>query len=295
MLNFLKTFFSVEEILSTFKNQFWFDHNWSIGIHGKYLYTLPFHFDVFTDFIDFDHIQSNNPTIFNCFGIWSHIKSIEFSLSSLLNVSLIKQIKIKMPKLISITLYENNLNSIQLIEEPYQSDVTLDSVTTLHLHTKDLENAKQWFLYILPNLKYLTLSDTKLPLVKSELTSILDKKIQKMNIYDIDFIRSITKLDYVCFSNLQKVYLKLVVHKYNFDDYKWYADNITELLKYLQNLKTLWICLASSTYFNASWAPDPAMVLDNILSSLEINEVQKNYQITCVGQYAILSKINFQT
>jgi hypothetical protein len=197
-----------------------------------------------------------------------------------------------MPKLTSITLNINNLNSL---EEVYQSYVILDSVTTLHLYTEDLENAKQWFLYILPNLKYLTLSGTKLPLLQSELTSILNKKIQKMDFYDTGFIESIRKLDYICFSNLQELYLKLTFHKYNCGDYQWYADNITEILKYFQNLKKLWICVASQLLFHAAWAPNPAGVLRNILSSLDINEVQKNYQLKRVGQFAILSKKNFQT
>jgi hypothetical protein len=34
-----------DDILSHFKNQYWFDHNWSFGMHEKYFYTLPFRFD----------------------------------------------------------------------------------------------------------------------------------------------------------------------------------------------------------------------------------------------------------
>jgi hypothetical protein len=33
----------VDEILSRFKQQFWFDHHWFFGMHGEYFYTLPFH------------------------------------------------------------------------------------------------------------------------------------------------------------------------------------------------------------------------------------------------------------
>ncbi len=42
----------IERLLSTFQTQFWFNHHWTFGMHGTYLYTLPFHFDKLKDFID---------------------------------------------------------------------------------------------------------------------------------------------------------------------------------------------------------------------------------------------------
>jgi hypothetical protein len=39
----------IERFLSTFQTQFWFDHHWTFGIHGTYLYILPFHFDKLKD------------------------------------------------------------------------------------------------------------------------------------------------------------------------------------------------------------------------------------------------------
>jgi hypothetical protein len=77
--------FNLKYLLPTFENQFWFDHNWSIGIHGKYLYTLPFHFDKLYDFIDFDHINLNNLGILNFPCTWYRVKSIDLSKSSELN------------------------------------------------------------------------------------------------------------------------------------------------------------------------------------------------------------------
>ena len=38
------------EILSRFKYQFWFDNNYSFGMHNRYFYTLPFHFDYLHEF-----------------------------------------------------------------------------------------------------------------------------------------------------------------------------------------------------------------------------------------------------
>jgi hypothetical protein len=36
-----------DDIISTFKNELWFDHNWSFGMYRNYFFTLPFHFDYF--------------------------------------------------------------------------------------------------------------------------------------------------------------------------------------------------------------------------------------------------------
>jgi hypothetical protein len=69
-------FINVNNFLSTFENQFWFDHHWSIGIHGKYFYTLPFHFDQLNDFIDFDLIKSNDLIILQSPRTWYRDRKI---------------------------------------------------------------------------------------------------------------------------------------------------------------------------------------------------------------------------
>jgi hypothetical protein len=82
-------------ILSRFKSQFWFDRNLSFGMHERYLYTLPFHFDdLYTRFEDFYHVKSNNPEILinNC-RIWYYVKSIEMSSKFKYDVDFVKEIK----------------------------------------------------------------------------------------------------------------------------------------------------------------------------------------------------------
>jgi hypothetical protein len=52
-------------IISRFKNEYWFDHNWSFGMHGQYLYTLTFHFDHFYEFYDgFDDRMSKTNNVY---------------------------------------------------------------------------------------------------------------------------------------------------------------------------------------------------------------------------------------
>jgi hypothetical protein len=53
--------FYTEKILWTFLPK----HNWSVGMHGNYLYTIPLHFDKLRDFIDFGHPQSNHLEMLN--------------------------------------------------------------------------------------------------------------------------------------------------------------------------------------------------------------------------------------
>ena len=79
MLNYINNRIDNDNILSEFKNQFWFDHNWSFGMHGNYFYTLPFHFDYLYEFYEgFNDVKSNNPEILKTNPrIWYNVKSID--------------------------------------------------------------------------------------------------------------------------------------------------------------------------------------------------------------------------
>jgi hypothetical protein len=91
----------VDEILSRFKQQFWFDHHWFFGMHGEYFYTLPFHYDYFYGIHQgFNDIKSSNDDILmNNSRLWYNVKSIELEETSIKDLSFMKQLKIQMPKL----------------------------------------------------------------------------------------------------------------------------------------------------------------------------------------------------
>jgi hypothetical protein len=55
----------VSLLQSYWQNQFWFDHNWFLGMHGNYLYTLPFAFKHLNHFTDFDHFRSSDDEFLN--------------------------------------------------------------------------------------------------------------------------------------------------------------------------------------------------------------------------------------
>jgi hypothetical protein len=80
--------------LSQFKDQYWFNHNPSFGMHGDYVYTLPFHFDNLYDcFQDFNEIKLNNCEILKRNSrIWYNVKSIQLPTESNYNRNFVKEL-----------------------------------------------------------------------------------------------------------------------------------------------------------------------------------------------------------
>jgi hypothetical protein len=151
--------FYVEDFLSTFQSQFWFNHHWTFGMHETYLYTLPFHFDQLKNFSDFDQIESSNSNIFNSLQTWSHVKSIDFPYFFQFESNLIEQIKFKMPNLTSTTLTFYQMHNFGTnVNEINQTNISLDSVTTIHSGGEYLRAGKHWLIHIFPNARNLILS-----------------------------------------------------------------------------------------------------------------------------------------
>jgi hypothetical protein len=64
-----------------------------------------------------------------------------------LNLNLLKQIKIKMPNLISIIFTSSSFQDFQLIDglhtNEYKTDMTVNSVITIHCQCESMEDIKQ--------------------------------------------------------------------------------------------------------------------------------------------------------
>jgi hypothetical protein len=148
-------------ILSTFENQFWFDHQWSVDMHDKYLYTLPFHFN---------HMKSVNSIILNSPQRWPNVTFIELSKCIHLDCNFIKQLRIKMPNLRTITF-----NSIE--HEVNETDTRLDSVTTICFQAKMKECVQQWLIRILPNVKELIVNE-----MYDECIPMINERIERLTI-----------------------------------------------------------------------------------------------------------------
>ncbi|CAF1342136.1 unnamed protein product [Rotaria sordida] len=267
----------IKSILSTFENQFWFDHNWSIGMHGHYLYTLPFHFDKLYDFIDFDDIKSNNSNILNYPWTWYHVTSINFSSSSKLNLNLIKQLKIKMPNLISITFnsfsfqyFETTKDSSISDDKLQKIDITLDSVTTVQFEDESMKDIKQWILDILPNLKHLVLSGT------TQFFPQVDKRIERLKILNLYSLSDMLKLGYIYFPNLLHVEIQFFLDsELNLDNYASYC--VMEMLKSFKHSKTLMIHF----YWRSEdgWYHISIADLSKMIAKLDINEILKTFEM----------------
>lgn len=264
--------------LPTFDNDFWFEHNWSFGTHGNYLYTLPFHFDKIYDFIHFDHIDSNYSKILNFPFTWYHVKSIDLSKCPNLNSNLIKQIKIKMPNLKSVTLNSERINDSYTNEY----ETTLDSINTVHCEGEFIKNIKQWLIYILPNAKHLVLS------YSPQTTTQLSKKmefLQKLHAY---FRDDPIITDYVYFPKIQNVEIKLLLKDVD-DLYNYVLRLVKEILEIFKNLKSFIFHFYQIDNYSVN---EPFTDLNKMITLLNMDQISKKYQIKHIYHHLQFVKKN---
>ena len=272
-------------ILATFNNQFWSDHNWSFGMHENCFFTLPYHFDHFEAFSD---VKSNNPEILvNNLRLWYSIKSINLAFESVSDYNYLKQLQIKMPHL-------NTMNFVycgypkELAQFNEENQFFFSNVTAVYFYNFPNGNAKDLFTSLLPNLKHFILGDSDLPLTESELVSILNRKIQHLDI-SINFIKSdfekLIKPAYVYFSNVECIHLRLCAF-FGISD-KEGGNIILEILKNFQNLKILIIYTFETTTFNReNW--------NQFTKYLDMNEIMKMYRVKIFERYVVFSKETFE-
>jgi hypothetical protein len=277
--------------LSQFKDQHWFKQNSSFGMHGDYVYTLPFHFDNLYDcFQDFNEIKLNNCE--NNSRIWYNVKSIQLPVRSGYNRNFVKELKTKVPKLTLIRFDGWGVShKIYTHDSSENKDVTLDNVTTIQFIRGSIENQKDWIIYSLPNLRHLILSyNTTIPSIDSELAPILNKNIQRLDIDAHCQVEQLTEISYAYFSNVQNINFLLN------DDRKspeWYADIIMKILKNFKNLKILMI---RGVHFCHSDG-ELSFIEKNLTKIIEyfnMNEMHKTYQVKYLREYTLFSKKSFE-
>ncbi|CAF3867497.1 unnamed protein product [Rotaria sp. Silwood1] len=298
---FYKEPVNVESFLSTFQTQFWFDHHWTFGIHETYLYTIPFYFDNMKDFIDFDQIKSNNSVILNSSKTWSHVKSIDSSNSSdqiksnnsvILNSSktwshvksigssnsskfslnLIKQLKSKMPNLASITFsFKLMRNLFTNDNETNQTDITLDSVTTVHCEIDDLKTIKRWLINIFPNTRILILSFSVYSVSLSPNKMIFSQELDEC----------FRGTDYMHFIKIQYVEVKLT-----FRDLDYINEHTTRLVKELLTMfKNLQSFIFHFHHMSDFLRMSSFTDLSKIIQLLNMEKVSEKYQIKHIHNY----------
>jgi hypothetical protein len=290
----------INKILATFQNQFWFDHNWYFGIHGDYLYTLPFNFEEMYDFSHFDDIESsNNDILINNSRLWYHVTSIHMSISSKIDTDLLKLFKIKIPKLKSITINrfywrwnEKIINSYLCVNKNDINNAKQDNLTTIYFNGGSLETEKRWFIHFLPNLKHLNLDSTPLPVSNSELVPIVTEKIQRLDIFE-NFMQQISIKEYLYFINLEY----LVIHL-PFNGFMVNRRNcigfIMKLLTKMKTLKTVFIYF--SEFFDIQVNPTrdhsrhPINIVENMFEQFRLNTMANNYELKHFFNWITISK-----
>jgi hypothetical protein len=273
-----------ENIISRFKTQYWFDHNWFFGMHGRYLYTLPFHFDYLYEFDDgFDDVKlTNNDILINNSRIWYYVKGIELSKTSNYNLNFVKELKMKMPKLIFIKFNHSDGNKINK-NETDKMHFTLNNVRTIQCIKGSLEDEKDWLINALPNVTHLILHSTELPFIDNQLIKLFCGKIQRLDIDVFSGLEQLSEIYYIYFFNVQHISFNL--HN------RWrgpvqYANIIMNLLNDLQNLKTLLIYINQADKWNCI----TQKLLDETTKCLDMNRIMKNYQMKNSDQYLLFLK-----
>lgn len=275
-----------DAILATFNNQFWFDYNWSFGMHDGCLFTLPYHFDYFNEsYGAFNDFKSSNPEILRSkLPLWHSIKSIDLSTVCISDYNYLKQLQIKMPYLNTMSFSYCGYPK-QLEHFSDENQIRFNHVPAVYFKDFPDEKFKDLFTFLLPNLKYFGLSGTEcFPARESELVSILNRKIQYLDI-SVNSIESgvekLIKPAHVYFSNVECIHLRLCGFYSIFD--KPRENMILELLKSLQNLKKLIIYTFEKTKLNDR-------LWNQFTEHFDMNEIMKMYQVKIFERYIVFSK-----
>ena len=279
-----------EYILSEFKNQYWYDCNCTFGMHGRYFYTLPYHFDYLYEFYqDFNTVKSNNPNILRLnTRIWYSVRYIQLLGSNKYNKKFFKELEIKMPRLKWIEFDDSSMLSQHLRIVPFgikEIDFKLNSVSSIELFSGSIEDRKEWLINALPNLKRLVLSSVDLHLTNNRLAEILNKKIQYLHITSDIYLQELIDKSYVYFSNIQ--YISINLSFAPFGSSELCAKFVMKILTNFQNLRTLAVYVLSTSRYMT----EPELYV--LMQYLDIDHISKTYQIKYLEQYSLFIKKRF--
>ena len=278
--------------LSEFQGQYWFNQNPSFGVHGEYLYTLPFHFkNIHECFQDFNHIQFKNcDRLKNNSQIWHRVKFLQLPIRSVYNKKFVKELKTKMPNLTSIRFSGYDISpEIPRVDSSWNEDVTLKNVTILEIIQGSIENQKDWIIRSLSNVRHLILSYTEIPSRDSQLMPILNKQIQRLDIDVYCQVEQLAEANENYFSSVENLNFYL---NENRKSPQWYAEIVLKMLKNIRNLKIMMIRNANFCHAEneLSFAEKNSI---KILEYFNMSEMQKIYRVESIGEYTLFSKISF--
>lgn len=279
------------------QNWFWLEHNLLFGMHGNYLYTLPFHFDHLHLFPSrFQITKSNHFGIqINNSQLWYKVKSIQLDLRQQYHTNFIHDIKMKLPNLSSIrflgtfhTPKHETLISFANINEGNDTDTILDKLTTINFSGL-VEREREWLTNSLPNLRYLILSAKELSSLEFSL---------KCNQFRLPFqlendLHSIFKqldhIDHIYFSNIKHITISLN------DRWTLSTESIDLLLKILKqskHLQTILIYISRNPKYDEIDSTEEK--LHKFLDRLSKSKLRKTYEIKCFRRYCFIFKVDIR-
>lgn len=286
-------YFNINRMMSIeLQNWYWLNYNLSFGMHGNYLYTLPFHFDYLHQFPNlFQITKSNNLEIsINNSRLWSNIKSIELPITEKYDRNFIHEIKTKLPNLSSIKfvgichILRNEISTLSTSNnEQYYNENVLDKLTTIDF-TGLSERENEWLINSLLNLKYLILSSKELLSLEFSLKSrqyCLPFQMEN----DLDSI--LKQLNNIHFSNIKHITISL--HD------SWTLSNqsanlLIKIFKKLKNLQTFLIYIEKNFKHNQIDLTEDK--LHKFIDQLSTSKIRNKYEIKCFRRYCFIFKIN---
>lgn len=269
------------EILSGFKNKFWFNHNWFFGMHQQYFYTLPFHFHSLYEFNEpLNHIKSSKPEILiHHPKLWFSVRSIQLEQTFQYDFNWIKEINLKLPKLNSIT-FSPDTSFFFSCNRNKSNHMALNNVTMIRWGGDSIEILKEWFVYVLPNVKHFRLSFIKQCSIDKQLIEIFDKQIQRLDIDSYSDFEQLTQITSIYFSNVKYISFGL---NQSWSLLKQTADFIKKILKNFHNLQIFIIYKTEQILINSN------ELMYSYLNTTEINEI---YQIKYVPHVISFHKLH---
>jgi hypothetical protein len=231
-------------------------------------------FDGFDD--GFNDVKSNNREILETNPrLWYNVISLEINSAKNCNVNFLKELKIKMPKLVFV-----KFDMKPTEDERKRMHVTSNRFTMIGYTRKSVEDDKKWLIYSALNFKHLVLSSFKLPSKESELAQKLNKRIQQLDIDEKSDLGQLTNISYIYFSNVQ--YINFCLNNSQGKS-EWYANIVMKILKNFKNLKTFIMYVPSLSIFAGKQ-------LSKIVEFLNMNEILENYQKVHYPQYFLFSR-----
>jgi hypothetical protein len=251
-----------------------------------YIYTLPFQFGKLRGFTDFSGLAvSHHQILQDSCRLWSTVTSLELFLQNGIDLKeVLHSIKFNMPKLTSIKFSRDHRhldNLSVLVDQQEHADVILGSVTTVHLQGVPMDTFKRYFIDVLPRMKYLALTGSALPSADDELTAVLAKRIQRLELGAYYDTKSLTESGYSYLTSLEE--LRLVFSCASGE--MQLNERVKVIVKVFENLPSLKILSIYAMPSAGCFVYSADQLFQLVLDKLDVQKMRNKCEIKRYGRY----------